>query len=156
VVLGAVDRISGTDRIVDQVCLMAPAVDDDSLSDPEVFRDAAAHCGRIGVLASVKDRVLQLAYPAGDLLQSLLFFWRDDPGLALGYHGPRAHGDEPIPAHLTAHQIRPCRESGHSDYIPGPTINDKQTSAVHYAGDLLAGNSEPEYPPKPSSPPPGA
>lgn len=58
--------------ILDRICLMAAAIDNDSLGKEGLasYRDAALKADRLAVLASEQDRVLQLAYPAGDVAQS--------------------------------------------------------------------------------------
>ena len=77
-----------------QLCLTAAAVDDYCLGYDLDYRDTALQAERVSVLASRKDRVLRYAYPAGDLLQALCFFWTDTAGLALGYHGPGNEQDQ--------------------------------------------------------------
>jgi len=134
---------------VQQVCLMAAAIDDDSLSIPRVYRAAAGAARRVAVLASREDRVLKWAYPVGDLLQAFAF-WRDSPGLALGYHGPRSHGADHVPVQVYAEQIPDSRKSDHGDYIPGPsgtpaTHLRNQVSAASFANAVLSGDTDPEY-----------
>jgi esterase/lipase superfamily enzyme len=88
VALGAVKRLRAG-YTVGEVCLMAAAVDDTSVAHPGDYLRAVGRARRVAVLASRRDRVLSLAYPAGDLLQSFIFFRTDRAGLALGFLGPR-------------------------------------------------------------------
>jgi esterase/lipase superfamily enzyme len=73
---------------VDQVALMAGAVDDYSLAWSRAYRAAVQRAKRVAVLASRCDDVLRLAYPIGDLLQAFLFFWRDEPRTETGPRAP--------------------------------------------------------------------
>ena len=150
VALNTIDRVGGTaaqrDRFeVDQVCLMAAAIDDYSLADRDVYQTATDEANRVAVLASKKDRVLKFAYPAGDLLQAFKF-WEEDFGLALGYHGPRDHGKDPVPPNVRGKSIAKDRVSRHADYLPDGKLNDNQTSAIAFATDVLQGKPEPKYP----------
>lgn len=136
---------------VRQVCLLAAAIDDFSVAAPRGYRPAVEKADRVAVLASRKDRVLRLAYPAGDLLQAFLFFWREESGLALGYHGPRPRGAHAVPGRVRHEQIPDARESDHGDYLPGgaatPLKNaHNQASAVHYVRETLAAVPQPVYP----------
>jgi hypothetical protein len=132
-----------------QVCLMAPAVDDDCLSDPNLYRHAVEAAGRVAVLHSREDEVLRFAYPLGDLLQAFLF-WRDSVGLALGYHGPRASDeDDLVPSTVINYGIPDRRGSDHSDYLwalPDAPQNDEHRSAAAYANAVLANEADPVYP----------
>lgn len=130
--------------VVDQVCLMAAAIDGDSLAAPAVYRPAAERIGRIAVLHSRSDKVLRLAYPAGDWLQSFLF--SDElSGSALGYRGPKAHKGTAAPACVQACEIPKSRKADHSDYLPGSNPNPQQLSAAAYANAVLQGSVNPSY-----------
>ena len=76
---------------INQVCLLAAAVDDYCLSMPKKYKTAAEKAQRVVVLSSVEDKVLKFIYPVGDLLQAFIFFWRESFGFALGYAGPKKH-----------------------------------------------------------------
>lgn len=129
-----------------QVCLMAAAIDDFSLADPEEYRKAVALAQRTAVLASRRDKVLKGAYSAGDLLQAFIFLWKDEVGLALGYHGPKPAGEHAIPDEIYHLQSPDGRDSDHGDYLPGnfPSLN--QRSAAHFADEVLQGAIAPRYP----------
>ena len=109
-VLEAVRRLSRKARMM---CLMAAAVDRDVLTNQ--YRAALRNCEHVYVLSSTKDKILRIAYPAGDFLSDL-FGDSDSPfRSALGLHGPRpAAGpdvdDNRIPANP------PC---DHMGYMPG-------------------------------------
>jgi hypothetical protein len=150
VVLGAMGRLS-EEYPVEQVCVMAAAVDDFSLADADVYRTAVEKSERVAVLSSENDEVLRFAYPAGDLLQSFLFFWREQSGLALGYRGPRRAGDAPVPSNVLHEPIPDDREADHGDYLPkGLPSDEKQAknrrSAAAFADQVLAGREQPGYP----------
>jgi hypothetical protein len=150
VVLGAMSRLSA-EYPVEQVCVMAAAVDDFSLSEADDYRAAVERSERVGVLSSKKDKVLRFAYPAGDLLQSFLFFWREQSGLALGYHGPRSARDAPVPGNVLHEGIPESREVDHGDYLPADPPSDQEQlakwrSAAIFADQVLAGREEPDYP----------
>ena len=130
---------------IDQVCVMAPAIDDFSVSAPGIYRGEVERATRVAVLASESDRVLKWAYPAGDLLQAFAFFWRDRNGLALGLHGPRPFDNFAVPARVKTEQIP--REVGvdHGDYLFAGQPNDKQARAAAFAIQVLAGAERPAY-----------
>lgn len=132
-----------------QVCLMAAAVDDDCLSDPNLYRHAVEAADRVAVLHSREDEVLRFAYPLGDLLEAFLF-WRDSPGLALGYHGPRPSGEYSlVPSTVIDFGIPDQRGSDHGDYLwalPDVPQNDEHRSAAAYANAVLANEAHPLYP----------
>ncbi|WP_193172961.1 alpha/beta hydrolase [Nisaea nitritireducens] len=117
----ALETIKGLPRTfdgsIDQICLMAGAVDDTCLSNPAVYRQAATKAKRVTVMSSVNDKVLRFAYPAGDLLQA--FIYADDiAGSALGYKGYRdgtfTHLDK-TPLEIP---IPDSRKQRHGDYLP--------------------------------------
>src|SRR3989344_2861170 len=86
VVMGTVNRLTGTDYQIRQICLMAPAIDDFSLAHPDEYQIGTVAAERVAVLASKRDKILRLAYPIGDLLQAFIFFWEDEAGFALCYN----------------------------------------------------------------------
>ena len=95
-----------------EVCVLAAAADDDCLTTRQ-YRSARTNASRTSVLASRGDRVLELAYPAGDFLSDLFY---DDDGpwrRALGYHGPH-----PFPEQYALHAQIPGATYGHGDYLP--------------------------------------
>lgn len=148
VVMEALTRLLGSGYPVEQVCLMAAAIDDFSLAAPPDYNRATVAGRRVAVLSSRRDRVLQLAYPVGDLLQAFFFFRRDQAGLALGYHGPRPHkaSRTGVPGNVLHHPIPKKRRAGHFDYLPDTPPNDEQRSAARFADDVLAGRPAPAYP----------
>lgn len=145
VVLGAVRRLAPGRYPLTEVCTMAAAVDDFSVSIPSAYRAEVERAGRVAVLASERDAVLRLAYPLGDFLQSFLFFWKDVPGLALGYHGPRAAPNRPIPANVRHTQIPRAVGAGHGDYLFSGTPNARQARAAAFAAAVVARDAAPEY-----------
>ena len=144
VVLGTVKRLHGS-YSVSQVVMMAAAVDDTSVAHPGEYLPAVARARRVAVLASTRDRVLALAYPVGDLLQSFFFFKTDREGLALGFHGPRRTASHAIPPHVYHEQIPAARGSDHGHYLPGEPVTANQASAMNFARDVLQGALQPRY-----------
>ncbi|MEM8487727.1 MAG: alpha/beta hydrolase [Bacteroidota bacterium] len=145
VALEAINRVGRLGYFADQVCMMAAAVDDYSLAVPNGYKAAMQRCNRVTVLASRKDSVLKYAYPAGDLLQSFVF-WRDeDFGSALGYHGPRARRQYAVPRNVAHTQIRDARNAGHGDYIPDSPPTQNQESATSFCDQVLSGERLPLY-----------
>lgn len=145
VVMETLKRLGGF-YPVGQVCLMAPAIDDCSLSDPEAYASLVDATARVAVLASHRDSVLRLAYPIGDLLQAFFFFGKDSSSLALGYHGPKAVEGQSIPAGVYHVQIPDERNSDHSDCIPAEAPSPNQLSAVAFAQEVLQRALMPQYP----------
>lgn len=146
VVLGAMNQLPGRFR-VDQACVLAAAVDDTSPADVEVYRPGVAKAQRVSVLSSTRDLVLLGAYPLGDLLQSFLFFWREQAGLALGWHGPRPARGATVPPNVEHEAIPGSRNAGHGDYLPPPAgvPNAEQASTAAWVDAVLSGASHPRY-----------
>lgn len=124
VVMRAAQRMVKSDKknkpVLDRICLMAAAIDSDSLGKDgrTCYRDAALNVDRIGVLASEQDRVLQLAYPAGDWMQ-LMLFRGERSGWALGRRGPEGCPPEVL-AKIESRMANSAWNIGHSDYLPDP------------------------------------
>lgn len=112
------EAIQNMGRPAAQVCIAAGAVDDDCLAGQ--YLRAERNAGRINVLSSVKDKVLQLAYPAGDFISDVLLGDNDSPWqAALGRTGPRPpYGppvfEEPIPPNAGFDG----KGYDHGDYFP--------------------------------------
>jgi esterase/lipase superfamily enzyme len=125
---------------VAQVCLMAAAIDNDSLAEVADYRAAAQYAGRTAVLYSPGDLVLKAAYPAGNLLSAFLH-WSATTDTALGFAGPRASSDGSIPSNVTATGIPEPDKVNHGDYLPNydGTANGMQLAAARYANAVLAG-----------------
>ncbi|MEX2205895.1 MAG: alpha/beta hydrolase [Myxococcota bacterium] len=109
-VLEAVTHLAKPAR---EVCLLAAAVDDDCLSSAQ-YAAARGNAGRINVLASTRDLVLRLAYPAGDFVSDVGFDDDSPWRRALGYHGPQPEAPERV-RHA---QIDRNTGYGHGDYFP--------------------------------------
>ncbi|HWX78816.1 MAG TPA: alpha/beta hydrolase [Steroidobacteraceae bacterium] len=139
---------------VNQVCLMAAAIDNDSLASTTDYRPAAAYASRVAVLYSPCDDVLKYAYPAGNLLSAFLH-WTATAEAALGFTGPST-GSAPngsVPGKVRATGIPAAEQVGHSDYIPnaaGPP-SDKQLAAARYANLVLSGTESLNYSNQPGS-----
>ena len=131
---------------VKQICLMAPAIDDDSLSDFRVYRRATEEADRVTVLSSVNDEILGLAYPVGDLLYTA-FHENEYWDLALGYHGPKSEPDlnQSVPGNVFHVPTPDDRGVDHGDYLPEQTPNDEQESAAAFADKVLTGMTNPQY-----------
>lgn len=152
VALESATGLSRSGYAVKHVCLMAPAIDDFSLATDADYGAAVEAAIRVAVLSSTSDMVLKFAYPAGDLLQSF-FFLRDEFGLALGYHGPKAKSGGPVPANVLHVAIPKARDSDHDHYLPEYTSTtqpkgkrqDNQKSAARFADRVISGDVSPDY-----------
>ncbi len=145
VALEAIKQMSRYGFYADQVCMMAAAIDDFSVSIPNDYKLAVDKSKRVAVLASRRDSVLKYAYPAGDLFQSFVFWRDDDFGKALGFHGPRSRDNYPVPRNVFHAQISDFRNAGHSDYIPANPPNRNQRSATDFCDQVLSGSQFPVY-----------
>lgn len=139
VVMNTAQQIARRGRLtLDRICLMAPAIDNDSLGRLGVtcYQEATLAADRIAVLASEEDLVLHFAYPLGDLLQTVLYGERW--GSALGRSGPVENEPrivsriEPVP------RARPARDIDHGDYLdvdtgmPGQTIAESEKFILQF------------------------
>jgi hypothetical protein len=143
VILETVSKLPAS-YTVSEVCVLAAAIDDDSVADQRAYLRAVGKTKRVAVLASESDIVLRLAYPVGDFLQSF-FFPKDHFSLALGYHGPRRTSRDAIPLQVYYQQIPQERGVDHGDYLPGRAPTAKQQSAVNFTRDVLQGLNQPRY-----------
>jgi alpha/beta hydrolase family protein DUF900 len=151
VVMETIKKLNRTHYPIRQVSLTAAAIDDFSLARPRDYSIAVAKSDRVAVLASQKDLVLKLAYPAGDALQAFIFFRRDSFGLALGSHGPKPSGNDPVPKQVYHEQIPDSRGADHGHYFPGnpagqsAQVTANQQSAVAFSAAVLQGGPQPKY-----------
>lgn len=148
VVLACARRLARAGRLtLDRICLMAPAVDNDCLGNPapQGYREATLAAERVAVLASRQDWVLRLAYPVGDLAQTILFGERW--GRALGRTGP-VERDPAIVARLEpVPPANPARHVDHGDYLgaaPGAGRTRAETEA--FLVPFLSGEAHPRWP----------
>lgn len=120
------------------ICVTAAAADDDCLT---AQYDAARNkAGRISVLASTEDRVLQLAYPAGDLLSDVTYDDDSPFGAALGRRGTR----RPAPARATNFQTAVAQDYGHNAYFPsgdGEKPGNKSARVMAHLGAWFTGRT---------------
>jgi len=136
------EAVQNMDRPALQVCIAAGAVDDDCLAGQ--YLRAERNAGRICVLSSMSDKVLQLAYPAGDFISDVLLGDNDSPWeAALGRAGPKPPYappvfEEPIPQALGY---------DHGDYLPPsspvtpPPKSTKWPRAVDYMRRVVTGQA---------------
>lgn len=126
---------------VDQVCLMAAAIDNDSLAKSP-YLPGTEFAARVGVLYSPSDQVLRFAYPAGNLLSAFLHFTATTDA-ALGYTGPRAASSPPgpVPEDVSVAGIPRDLHVDHGDYLPGDNglLNVHQQAAARFVNSMLAG-----------------
>lgn len=104
--------VSGLNKPARVVCLMAGAINDDCLAAE--YQKSDANAQSIQNLASRKDRVLQLAYPVGDIIADIL---HDDHAFgeqALGRNGPAPS----LETNIAASQIPDRLSYGHGSYLP--------------------------------------
>ncbi len=138
--------------ILDRICLMAAAIDSDSLGkdEPTSYRDATKQADRIAVLASKEDTVLQGAYGLGDSLQSWWPFSGERSVRALGRYGPEDSSSEVL-AKVELRMADPNRDIGHSDYLPHyppPSPPEHQTKAQseQFVFEFLSRIMNPNWP----------
>lgn len=150
VTMETISHLLDSDYPVNQVCLMAAAVDDYSLACPDEYLSVAQLCERIAVLSSKRDNVLKYAYPTGDFIQKLFFFHKEHVGFALGYKGPKQckdHNDSnyPVPNNILHIPIPDNRDADHDDYIPDENPTKEQLSAAKFADEVVGGEGEVSY-----------
>lgn len=137
-------------HVVEQVCLMAAAIDRTCLTEVAAkgFAGATRRTVRVVILSSVNDKVLTFAYPLGDLLQGWLYAETDEPGLALGTRGPAFLSGFDVEARARlCHEATPANQNvDHGDYLPdNPTPSQKELSAAAFAAAAVAGFAAPHY-----------
>ena len=134
------ETVSRLGRPAREVCVTAGAVDWDCLE--RQYDTVLGNLHRLSVLASRSDKVLRLAYPAGDFLSDV-FGDNDSPfAQALGLNGP--HKRLPFPS--LHQQIPDADHFDHSDYFPPgdgtpPNTATKWPHAVAFADAALRGSS---------------
>ncbi len=142
VVMETVRHLWIEDIPIAQVCVMAAAVDNDSLASAAQYFNAAQYASRVGALFSPSDRVLRYAYPLGNLVSAFLH-WASTTDAALGYSGPRSSSAPPgtVPADVQGIGIPASAGVDHGDYLPsaGGVFNAKQQAAARFANAMLAG-----------------
>jgi hypothetical protein len=136
----ALEAVKGLNRPAREVCLAAAAVDSDCLQGQ--YLAAVNNAGRIAALSSVKDKVLRLAYPAGDFLADVLFGDGDNPWKgALGLEGPAA----PVRTPVLGEAIPRDAGFDHGDYLPPadppaqPPADPKWAHAAAYMRRAVTG-----------------
>jgi len=121
VVLETVAQSAGTRVRFDTAVLTAAAVDDNALDDRELAAGTAG-LRRIVVLSSREDKVLQVAFVAGDLGGRVIeaAMWRDYDGdtRALGRYGPVFKAGSPAPAKTEWYALQNATGQDHGDYLP--------------------------------------
>lgn len=130
---------------LDDICVLAAAVDDTALNDGTRYHAPAA-TARTTVVASRRDAVLRWAYPAGDAVQAALFAWRDRAGRALGFAGPRAAGRRRPPPTVRHVQIPDAMGVGHGDYLTSSAPNDHHRRTDAFVRALLRGAAPAHWP----------
>lgn len=110
--------LSGTNQHTRRLVLMAGAIEDDCLVNE--YQQAAAKAGEIYVLASRSDKVLEFAFPIGNLVGEIVMRGHPYCKIALGRGGP----SQPIALSQRggAWQIPDAWNFGHSDYLPGNAL----------------------------------
>lgn len=130
VVMNAALQLERYNKIaLDRICLMAPAIDNNSLGslDKNCYKKATLAIDRLAVLASEEDLVLQLAYPMGDLLQSI--FYNEHWGRALGRTGPVENDPAILNRIEQVPKSKPNLSIGHGDYLDIDPEKPMQTKA---------------------------
>lgn len=101
-------------RWVDQIVLLAGAVDDDVLARKDRYAQGARNAARLVNVASTADQVLRFAFPAGDWFAAV--FSKGYTRTAIGRGGPSA--SPPPPASVRPFQVGSL-DVGHGDYLGG-------------------------------------
>jgi hypothetical protein len=104
--------IKGSQRRIRRACITAGAVNAGCLG--EEFAAANANCDSIITLSSREDRVLEFAYPPGDLLADVLDPDRPPFEAAMGRDGP----NRPYSGWVRPYEIADADGYDHSDYFP--------------------------------------
>lgn len=113
------ETISGLNRNVRRVLLMAGAIDNNCLTNE--YAGASAKIEQISLLASTRDAVLAAAYPLGNPLQGIIDTGHPYYRAALGREGP-AH-PEALGSRLhSGWQIPKELDYGHLDYLPAQLL----------------------------------
>ena len=112
------ETIRHLNRRVRFLTLMAGAIEDDCLIDE--YQDSTQNIEQISLLASRGDEVLKLAFPLGNLLESIIAPTHPFFHAAIGRAGPQP----PYPAALNKNwQIPDEWRYGHHNYLPtSPTV----------------------------------
>ena len=143
IVLETIRNLSGTTP-VKTLTLMAAAIDDTALVNE--YADAASRVGKISVLASSRDDVLEFAFPVGNPVAGILT--RGDPYWhgALGRFGPNP-ADQPANLWKTPN-VPESWAFGHHSYIncSGPVVGPPAES-----GPFLHQAVPPQGTPAPSN-----
>jgi hypothetical protein len=129
-----------------EVVLMAAAVDSDALARSRRYAAAVRAATRVSILSSTADLVLQIAFPAGDFLASLLHGGYTRAALGrVGSHAAR-NPFEPVPPNV---RDRPIGRFGvgHGDYLPSQNPNSKQRGAARFTARCLEAELAPDYNP---------
>lgn len=127
---------------VDRLCLTAAAVNNDVLENE--FSAALRNTTSIANLASTGDRVLRLAFPAGDFFGDWFTDGPDSHAGALGRYGPRLAD----PAVRPTAVIPSGLEHDHGDYFPPFKLPSaagrkaKFANAVGYMSKALSGAAQ--------------
>ncbi|HEY7653385.1 MAG TPA: alpha/beta fold hydrolase [Methylomirabilota bacterium] len=128
-----------------RVCLMAAAIDNDCLGrdGATCYRQGTLAAERLAVLASEDDRVLGLAYPLGDLAQTLLFGERW--GSALGLTGVLERDADVLSRIERIPLSDPKRKVDHSHYLGVNKAADVHTiaQADEFVASFLGSNPPP-------------
>jgi hypothetical protein len=109
VILQAVARLNRKAHIL---CIAAGAIGADCLVAE--YKAAAANSDEVMTLSSRRDKVLQLAYPVGDIIADLLDLDHKPFARALGREGPQTPFSPPV----FARQIPDNLGYDHGDYLP--------------------------------------
>lgn len=112
------ETVKNLDLPAGQLCITAGAVDGDCLDGQ--YQNVRGNAARIAVLSSTRDKVLRLAYPAGDLVSDVLLGDNDNPWRsALGLKGPKRPVTKPVFSQPIPADAGTDRKGyDHGDYFP--------------------------------------
>jgi hypothetical protein len=106
------EAVAALQRRTHSLCIAAGAIGADCLTAH--YKAAAANCDALITLSSMKDVVLALAFPPGDIIADILNLDHKPFQRALGRRGPQSPYGPPI----KAAQIADAAKYNHGDYLP--------------------------------------
>jgi hypothetical protein len=117
VVLETVERAAPRARATFSTAVfLAAAVHDDALDDNE-YAASSARFGRIVLVSSMHDVVLEAAFGLGGFAERGMWLPLEGLSRALGRYGPKFKADSKFPAKTEWYEITGV-EQGHGDYLP--------------------------------------
>jgi len=134
------EALNGTTGNARRLTFMAAAIEDDCLSNE--YAHAASKAAEIYVLASRSDKVLQLAFPLGNLFGEIDMRGNPYYAAALGRNGPAM--PIPIAQRGGAWQIPDSWKYGHGDYLPSGTVDAPFPLPINLPSQIASAPGDPD------------